>query len=99
MIYHGDCGGIERPPRCRNTGAAAGHLDRRLDNADAAKVFTLLLALLLFKVLDAFEATPLLVRTEFLDKWFTSFLGQVSKPQSSFPIPIRKYSKSSRRSQ
>ena len=66
MIYHGDCGGIEKPPRCRNTGAAAGHLDRRLDKADAAIVLVVLLVFPLLKAFDALDATVLLVRTEFL---------------------------------
>ena len=49
-----------------HTERLAGHFDRRLDKADAARDLVLLLVLPLLKALDALDATDLLVRTEFL---------------------------------
>ena len=56
-----DCGGDKKTAPCGNTRRLSGHLDRRLDKADAAIVFVVLL-----KAFDALDATVLLVRTEFL---------------------------------
>lgn len=61
-----DCGGDRKTASCGNTRRLSGHLDRRLDKADAAIVLVVLLVFPLLKAFDALEATVLLVRTEFL---------------------------------
>lgn len=58
--------GDKKPPRCRDTGAAAGHLDRRFESAEAAKDLVVLLDLLLASAFDALDAIDFDVRTEFL---------------------------------
>lgn len=61
-----DCGGDRKAAPCGNTRRLSGHLDRRLDKADAAIVLVVLLVFPLLKAFDALDATVLLVRTEFL---------------------------------
>lgn len=61
-----DCGGDRKTASCGNTRRLSGHLDRRLDKADAAIVLVVLLVFPLLKAFDALDATALLVRTEFL---------------------------------
>lgn len=61
-----DCGGDRKTVSCGNTRRLSGHLDRRLDKADAAIVLVVLLVFPLLKAFDALDATVLLVRTEFL---------------------------------
>jgi hypothetical protein len=61
-----DCGGDRKTAPCGNTRRLSGHLDRRLDKADAAIVLVVLLVFPLLKAFDALDATVLLVRTEFL---------------------------------
>lgn len=54
-----------KPPRCRNTEAAADHLDRRLESAEAANDLVALLDLLLASAFDALDTIDFDVRTEF----------------------------------
>ena len=61
-----DCGGDKKTAPCGNTRRLSGHLDRRLDKADAAIVLVVLLVFPLLKAFDALDATVLIVRTEFL---------------------------------
>ena len=61
-----DCGGDRKTASCYRTRRLSGHLDRRLDKADAAIVLVVLLVFPLLKAFDALDATVLLVRTEFL---------------------------------
>lgn len=61
-----DCGGDRKTAPCGNTRRLSGHLDRRLDKADAAIVLVVLLVFQLLKAFDGLDETVLLVRTEFL---------------------------------
>ena len=61
-----DCGGDRKTVSCGNTRRLSGHLDRRLDKADAAIVLVVLLVFPLLKAFDHLDASVLKVRTEFL---------------------------------
>lgn len=58
--------GTRKSTRRLFTGAFVGHLDRRLESAEAARDLVVLLDLLLFSAFAALDAIDLVVRTEFL---------------------------------